>query len=399
LQRLSSALDFAAKLERAVQANEDWRTRKTLNLIPSENFASPKARAYLSTDLSNRYTAPDHFYRGTKYADEVKEIAEELAKRVYRAKFADVSALSGHTCSLIVFMSLLKRGEKVLTCDPKVGGYPGSSEQGLAPLLGVKNIYFPFDRDAMNIIPGKTRQLIRRRNPELTIFGSSTITFPYPIKSSVPRDYEGYTIYDGSHVMGLIAGGVFQDPLREGCSLLMGSTHKTLFGPQGGLIVSNNEQVFGAVSSKIFPGIVDNIHLNRVACLAYALAELLNFGKAYADQVVKNSKALAKSFDELGVKVKSKAYGYTESHQVLLDYEEKTSEQIAKMLEGVDIITDVSLRLGTAEATRRGMKEPERAQIAEIVAETVRNKKGNAEIRRKVHKLVREFSSLDYTLQ
>jgi glycine hydroxymethyltransferase len=394
---LSTAADYAYRLARAVQNNEQWRNHKTLNLIPSENFASPRSLGYLATDLSNRYTAPDRFYRGTKFADEVKDIAEKLAKRVYRAKFADVSPLSGHTCSLIVFMSLLKKGDSVLTCDPKVGGYPGSSKEGLAPLLGIRNLHFPFDREAMNILPQKTKSLIRLKRPKLTIFGSSTITFPYSIKLSTPTDYDGYTIYDGSHVMGLIAGGKFQDPLREGCSLLMGSTHKTLFGPQGGLIVSNDKETFEKVQGKIFPGIVDNIHLNRVASLAYALAELLEFGRDYADQVIKNSKALASTLHDLGVKVKSAEYGYTQSHQVLLDYDDKTSERFANKLQNVDVITDVSLRLGTAEVTRRGMKEQEMERIARVIHEVLNQNRLASETRLKVHKLAREFGSLDYS--
>src|SRR5487761_546635 len=390
-------MSYALDLRKKVRQHEKWRTTKTLNLIASENYASPETRSYLATDLSNRYTARDRFYRGTKFSDEIEDLAVELAKKLYRAKFADVRAISGHTCSLIVFMSLLHSGNKIVTCPPKYGGYPGSSELGLGPLLSLRNLYFPYDRNKMNIIPDQTKELLESEKPEMTVFGSSFIPFPYNIKQSLPDDYQGFRIYDGSHVMGLIAGGKFQDPLREGCSILMGSTHKSLFGPQGGLILSNDAEVFSKIDAKIFPGIVDNIHWNRVACLTFAMLELLKFGERYAAQITRNSKALASSLDELGIPVKSKEYGFTESHQVILNFDEQKSIEIANMLQELDVITDVGIRLGTSEITRRGMKEKEMQQIAEILSEAINRKSSKSEIRKRVHRLVSEHAGIEYT--
>jgi glycine hydroxymethyltransferase len=391
-------ISYVSRLKRSVDDHVNWRTKTTLNLLAAENFASEEARSFLSTDLSNRYTARDKFYRGTKYAEEVELLAVELAKKVYGAKFADVRPLSGHTCSLILFMSLLKPGDSLVTCPPKHGGYPGSSEEGLGPLLHLKNLYFPYDPDVMNIIPDKTKEFIQRETPELTVFGSSFIPFPYEIKASLPDNYDGVTAYDGSHVMGLIAGGEFQQPLSQGCSILMGSTHKTFFGPQGGLILSNDEEVFSALDSKVFPGIVDNIHVNRVATLAFALIELLKFGKQYARQVIKNSKVLASTLDELGVPVKCKSVGFTNSHQVLLNYGADESVSIADKLQELDIIVDVGIRVGTAEVTRRGMKENEMEKIGSIIADAVVHGKGLDELKDRVHKLVSDFSGIEYAL-
>ncbi len=391
-------IDYARKLRNAVKEHEKYRTKTTLNLIASENFASPEARSYLSSDLSNRYTARDRFYKGTKFIDEVESYAVDIAKKLYHAKFADVRPISGHTCSLALFMTFLKPGNRVVTCPPQFGGYPGSSELGLGPLLSLKNLYFPYDPSVMNIIPMETSTLLSSEKPEMTVFGSSFIPFPYDIKKAVPNGYEGVVAYDGSHVMGLIAGGEFQQPLKEGCSILMGSTHKSLFGPQGGLIVSNNEEVFSKIDSKIYPGIVDNIHWNRVAALAFAMLELLKFGSKYAAQVIKNSKALAKTLDDLGIPVKCKSVGYTSSHQVILGFDEKDSFSVASKLEEFDIITDAGIRLGTSEVTRRGMKETQMQMIAELLADAFRGNETKEEIKKRVHKLVREFSGLEFTL-
>jgi glycine hydroxymethyltransferase len=391
-------IDYVSKLRHTVNEHEKWRTKTTLNLLAAENFASEGTRSFLSTDLSNRYTARDKFYRGTKYADEVEQIAVDLAKKLYGVKYADVRPLSGHTCSLILFMSFLKPGDKVVTCPPKYGGYPGTSEEGLGPLLHLKNLYFPYNPEIMNIIPAQSKEFIRTESPELSVFGSSFIPFPYDIRSSLPENYSGVTVYDGSHVMGLIAGGEFQRPLSEGCSILMGSTHKTLFGPQGGLILSNDEEVFSVLDTKVFPGIIDNVHLNRVAGLAFALIELLKFGRQYAAQIVRNSKILAKTLDELGVPVKCKSVGFTKSHQVLLGYGTEESVDIADRLQDLDIVADTGIRVGTAEVTRRGMKENEMEKIGSIIADALIQKRPRDEIRSRVHNLVSEFGSIEFAL-
>ncbi len=385
-------------LRRKVRDHEKWRTSRTLNLIPSENFASLETRSFLSTDLSNRYSASDRFYRGTRYADEIEVLSVNVAKKLFRCKFANVRPLSGHTCSLIVLMALLNPQDSIVTCPLKYGGYPGSSELGLGPLLHLRNLYFPYNPKAMNIVPSRTRTFIEAQNPEMTIFGSSFIPFPYKIRESLPVRYHGYKIYDGSHVMGLIAGKQFQDPLREGCSILMGSSHKSLFGPQGGLILSDDKEVYSKIANAIFPGIVDNIHWNRVAALTFSMIELLKYGNEYANQIILNSKALAQALYELGVHVKCKEVGYTESHQVLLDYSERQSVEIANMLEKLDIITDIGIRIGTSEMTRRGMKEKEMSIVAQILSDAINGNKTKESIRERVHKLVKEFSSLEFAL-
>lgn len=385
-------------MRRLSKDHEKWRAN-TLNLIASENFASPATRSFLSSDLSNRYTARDHFYRGSKFTDEIESLAVDIAKRLFKAKYADVRPISGHTCSLTLFLSFLKPGDSVVTCPPKYGGYPGSSELGLGKLLRLNSLYFPYDPEIMNIIPDATHSLLQKEEPQMTVFGSSFIPFPYDIRRSLPSDYRGTRVYDGSHVMGLIAGVEFQQPLEEGCSVLMGSTHKSLFGPQGGLILSNDEDVFSVIDSNIYPGIVDNIHWNRVAGLAHSMLELLKFGRKYARQVVSNSRTLAKALHDLGVPVRCSSAGYTKSHQVLLGYDERESVKIANRLERVDIITDIGIRLGTSEATRHGMKEKEMEVIASLIFDCVEKRASSANIAKRVHRLTKDFQEIEFGLR
>ncbi|MBI3841466.1 MAG: serine hydroxymethyltransferase [Thaumarchaeota archaeon] len=388
---------YAEKFLRTLKQHEDWRTKECLNLIHSENHSSPQMRSMFLTDLGNRYSAPDHFYRGTRFIDELEAMAQEIARKVFKARYADVRPLSGHTADMAILLSLAARGDKVVSVSPQNGGYPGISASGLGNLLGLGNLYFPFDEVAVNIRAKEAAALIRSSKPALVFFGSSFIPFPHPV-SQLSKVQGGTRVYDGSHVLGLIAGGEFQDPLREGCSFLIGSTHKSLPGPQGGIILSNSEEAFAKVSGKIHPGIVDNVHLNRVAALSIALLEMLQFGTVYAQAVVKNSKALAKALSSQGVKVRGAAYGFTKSHQVLLDYDPTRLHSFAGRLEQANIIVDNGGRLGTSELTRMGFGQREMEEVADLIATVILGKKPADFVAKRVKSLVKQFQEPRFVL-
>ncbi|HXW36570.1 MAG TPA: serine hydroxymethyltransferase, partial [Nitrososphaerales archaeon] len=332
-----SSYQYFDRLERTLKQHEEWRLGECLNLIPSENRTSRLSRSMYLRDFGNRYTAPDKFYRGTRYLDEATTLTQEVARKVFNARYADVRPLSGHVADEAVLMALAEPGDKVLSVSPANGGYPGVSHEGLGPILGLKNVYFPYDDGLVNIEPRGAKSLIKQESPSVAFFGASYIVFPHPTRELSDVHDGTHWVYDASHVLGLIAGGEFQDPLREGCSLMVGSTHKSFPGPQGGIILSNREDVFEKVASKIFPGIVDNYHLDRVAALAVSLLEMLEFGKAYAQSMVKNAQALAKSLADRGVSVRGAGIGYTKSHQVLLDYDERVLLSLADRLERSNI--------------------------------------------------------------
>jgi glycine hydroxymethyltransferase len=396
----TSSYQYLNRLENAVRQHESWRLGECLNMVVSENFGSAHMRGMLTTDFGNRYTAPDHFYRGSRFMDEVQALAEEVARKVYSAKFADVRPTSGHAADTAVLLTLVHPGDKIVTVGVANGGYPGISHLGLGKLLGLNNLYFPFDEKAFNIDAKAARELLELEKPDLVIFGSSFIPFPQPTREvSGALDWEGTCVYDGSHVMGLIAGGEFQDPLREGCSLLFGSTHKSLAGPQGGLILGNNEEVFKQVSSQIHPGIIDNVHWNRVAALAVSLLEMMQFGKAYAQAVIKNSQALGRALAENGIPVKGAASGYSKSHQVLLDVEGPRGELYAKRLEEANIIIDNGGRVGTSELTRMGMGPQQMEQIAELMSFAIQGRKPADFTRKKVKSILKDFKTPRYVLR
>jgi glycine hydroxymethyltransferase len=199
--------------------------------------------------------------------------------------------------------------------------------------------------------------------------------------------------------MGLIAGGEFQDPLREGAHALFGSTHKTFFGLQGGIILADKEH--GEIlKEKIYPAFVDNAHWNRIAALTLALAEMKKFGKAYAKQVIRNSQTLAKALYDYGFSVICKHLGFTRSHQIILDYGDyEKGRVVAEKLQRANIISDCVIRIGTCEVTRRGMKQSEMLKIAELIKRTILDEEKPENIKKDVAELRVEFQKVEYCFE
>ena len=381
------------------QKHEKWRVKECLNLIPSENVTSPAVRSLLSSDFGHRYTSPDKFYFGTRIMDEIEEYGEKLAKDIFKSETADLRPLSGHIANLIFLASFTKPKDTFLSVSPSNGGYPGISEQGLAGFLGLKVANFPFSKEQMNIKTDETTDLILREKPKAVIFGASLFLFPHPMQkiAETANEINALVVYDGSHVLGLIGGGSFQDPLREGASVLFGSTHKSFFGPQGGIILAKKE--YGEIiKERIHPAFVDNAHWNRIAALTLSLAEMKAYGKEYAQQVVKNAQTLAKALAEYNFPVACPNIGYTKSHQVFLDYGGyKQGRQIAEKLEKVNIIGDCGVRLGVCEVTRRGMKEEEMQKIADLVKRIVVDNEQAHLVKKEVVKFATEFQEIKFT--
>lgn len=226
-----------------VEKHEQWRGKECINLIPSENVMRPHVRSLLSSEIGHRYTSPDHFYMGTKLIDEIETLGEEIARKLFKAKTADLRPLSGHVADWIFLANLTSKGDTIMCISPDDGGYPGIWKNGLSHTLNLEVTPFPFSKDRMNFQIDEAREAIAKVKPKVLIFGASLFLFPNPVKelAGVAKDVDAHIGFDGSHVMGLIAGGEFQQPLREGSSALFGSTHKSFFGPQGGILLADDK--------------------------------------------------------------------------------------------------------------------------------------------------------------
>ncbi len=368
----------------SMRAQEKWRIEECINLLPSENATSPQVRALLSSDFVNRYTLPidqtyageyiENGYRGSCITTEVERKAEEVAREVFKARYACVQPLSGHIAAMIAIASSTKRGDKLMAIPPEHGGYDGYAQGYIPDLLGLKASTIPYDESIGNIDLEKTVGRIRKEKPALVILGASYLLFPYdmrPVKDAC-MSVGAKLAYDGSHVLGLIAGGKFQEPLKEGADILYGSTHKSFFGPQGGLIVTDSRDIDATVRRNLTWRLVDNVHWNRVASLGHALLEMRKFGPQYAAQVIKNSQRLGKELARRGFPLRFEELGFSQSHQLLIDtkgLKEKyglSVNDFSIRLEKSNIITDSVGRLGTSEITRMGFKEKHLGSLADI---------------------------------
>ncbi len=352
----------------------------------------------LASDFGHRYYWDEPWYGGQKFTEQIELLAVEAAKQLFGAKYANLRALSGHMSLMAILMGLLEPGDAVIISSTENGGYP----LNLQARFPMDIHYFPYHQDRYSMDEEGAVELVEKVKPRLVVFGASLFPFPHPVRevAKAALDVGAVPVYDGSHVLGLIAGHQFQDPFGEGAEILLGSTHKTLFGPQGGIVlVRENLDLAELIDLTLRapPVLVDNFHMNRVAGLGVALAELLSFGEDYARQVVLNAQTLAKALHERGVRVIGVERGFTESHQVLLHVESSDEGlRIRDLLEAADIIVDVGVRLGSQELTRLGMKEPEMMEVAELMSALLIDQESPKQVKTRVHKLIDQFQEIQY---
>ncbi|KAA0002192.1 MAG: serine hydroxymethyltransferase [Thermoplasmata archaeon] len=364
-----------------VKKHEEYRF-SGLNLIASENRICGEALNTLASDLAGRYG--DEWYGGSLYAHEIFLEVEKLAKKVFHARYAFITPISGNICNLAVLFSFTKCGDKVAGVPKEKGGYPFGYEK-------FERKFIPLPTKDYEIDSRKALDVIEKEKPPLTLLGASVFPFPHPVKELEEAKEYGTLAYDASHVLGLIAGGEFQQPLQEGADVMIGSTHKSFPGPQGGIAVTNSREKAESMEKMLCfnfeegIGLVDNPHPNRIAALGIVLEEILSHGKEYARQIVKNAKSLASCLHENGIPIKFAQKGFTESHQILLDFGD--AQSFCKMLEKQSIFIDISGRIGVAEVTHIGMKEGEMQEIANLITEAYKGK----DVKERVKRLVKEF--------
>ncbi len=382
--------DMARTVEQVRDAvrRHSARFERAIPLIASENLLSPYAKELLVSDFHSRYAEGlpgERYYEGNEQVDEVETLCLDLARRLFRCSFADVRPISGTVANLAVLKALAEPGDLVGTCRLADGAHISSASFGAFGLRSVKPVYYAWDSERMTIDVPKTKEILRSVRPKLCLFGLSLFLFPLPISelSSTLEEVGARGWYDGAHVLGLIAGGEFQDPLHEGCVVLSASTHKTLPGPQHGILLGNTDdpEVVKRLTSAAFPGVTSNHHLHTMAALAVSLAEHLAFGRAYARQVIANAKALGVALHARGFDVLGEPLGFTASHTLAVRVtREGGGEEVARKLAAAGIITNKNLlpgdtspkhpggiRLGTPEVTRVGMGEKEMVRIAELM--------------------------------
>jgi glycine hydroxymethyltransferase len=324
------------------------------------------------------------YYQGCDDFDTIESLGIDSAKRVFNSKFVNIQSISGTVSNIAALKALSKPGQSITAVSTADGGHISHANMGAVGVRGLDLHTYPWDVERMEPDIDAAAKLIREIKPSVALFGQSVFLFPTPLEelSDAAHEVGASVMYDAAHVLGLVAGGVFQDPLREGADVMTGSSHKTFPGPQGGFLISDSEdpKMHRRLNNAVFPGTCSSYHLHHVAGKAVALAEFEAFGKDYARDIVRNARALAESLAERGFDVLAEERGYTASHQVLTRHGDKDSgagRDAAQMLEKAGIITNMNmlpgdtkalspsgLRLGVPELTRVGMGADQMDQVA-----------------------------------
>lgn len=403
------------KINSLLQRHNEWRS-SCINLIASENVMSPACEKLYVSDLMHRYaegTPRKRYYRGLEYIDQIEEMVQEEFKKHFGAGFCDARPISGTLANYAAFAAISSRGDKILSLGVEHGSHVSHEKAGAAGTLGLEVGWLEYNDDCTMNAEKSCAKILEYR-PRFIVIGGSVILFPQPIKELREAcDKVGAKIvYDAAHVLGLIAAGMFQDPLREGADIITTSTHKTFPGPQGGMILGNvGEETQKKIQTAVFPQFSSNHHLHRMPALYGALREMQTFGKDYAGQIVKNAQALARELDNLGFNVLAKERGFTRSHQVLVNCGQPGSGGVAaEALERANIILNKNIipgdgidprhprgiRIGVQEMTRFGMKEDAMKQIAEFIKRVVLDKENPETVGKEVAAFRAGFQGVKY---
>jgi glycine hydroxymethyltransferase len=430
---VETILDPRTYYERVLELLEKHHAmyRRSIPLIASENVVSPAVREALASDFGHRYAEGwpgERLYAGCKYIDEVELMAIELGKAVFKAEFVDVRPISGVVANLVAYCTFARPGDMMVALPIPYGGHISHGKEkwgGTAGVVrGLDVERYEFDEENFEIDVDATSRRLKRieadtgKKPRLFVLGASVFLFPHPVKEirKLADEYGAYVMYDAAHVAGLIAGGRFQDPLREGADVVTLSTHKTLAGPQHGMVLSW-EKYSERLKQVAFPGLLSNHHLHAMAGVAVALAEAMAFYRDYAAQIIRNAKILGEALFEQGIDVLYESRGFTESHTIVADVSkymdgrtaEETLEESGIILNRNLIPKDYRLktdhrkpsgiRMGSQEVTRLGMGESEMRQIAEFIADVVVRGKEPSKVAEEVAEFRKNYRKVHYCFE
>jgi glycine hydroxymethyltransferase len=422
-------------IEDIIARQNKWRQTQAINLIASENTPSEAVRSVQNSDFMGRYAEGhpnkgdkvNRYYQGTRYIDEIETMAQQEILDLFDVKQADVRPISGNAANTAIALGFLRGGDTIIANSTDAGGHISHGtvgvfgrriqNRGQSLRLGTPNSinlhYLPLTPDHYHVDAKKTIELIDQVSPQLVIMGKSLFLFPEPVSevAAYCQTKDVPLLYDGAHVLGLIAGGQFQSPLHEGATWMTGSTHKTFPGPQRGVILGNmdaesEKKYWSAADRGVFPGSSSNHHLHSLPALVVATREMKKFGREYAAQIVRNAQALGRSLDELGTPVEAREFGYTQSHMIAVNVSQwGGGVEVAKRLEANDIIVNYNmipgdtdprnpsgLRVGVPEMTRFGMDERAMGELAQLIHDAIRGKN----VKSQVNALRERFTEMKY---
>lgn len=401
-----------------VDAANKWRTLETVNLIASENVMSRTALKVYMSDFMFRYAEGKPFkryYQGTRYIDELEVLTAQIMGDLLGVELVELRPVSGTIANAAVFRVLGSPGDKAVIAPVQAGAHVSHTKFGTLGALGIEQVFLPYDEDNMNVDIDRAVKVIEEVKPRFAVLGGSVYLFPHPVEeiAGAVHSVGGKLVYDAAHVLGLIVGKAWPNPLKRGADAMTASTHKTFPGPQGGLIAFTDEKLYKSVSKTVFPWFVSNHHLHRIPATAVTALEMAKHGEAYAKSTVENAKRLAEALAAEGFNVVGEHLGYTRSHQVLVDVRGLGGgAKAASLLEKANIIVNKNLlpwdppeavkdpsglRLGTQEVTRLGMGKDEMEEIARFMRLVLIDGRDPGEVARRVTEFRREYTRIRYS--
>ena len=404
------------KLVEKLIKGEEKRQRDGLELIPSENYVSRDVLEANASVFTNKYSEGypgRRYYGGQDFTDQVERLAIERVCKLFRCKFANVQPHSGAPANLAVYAALLEPGDTVLGMDLSHGGHLTHGHPLTLPAKIYKFVNYKMkDPDTGEIDYEDLRRQALEHKPKIILAGFSAYsrTLDYKKFVEIAKEVGAITMADMAHIAGLIAAGVLRNPFDDGFDIITSTTHKTLRGPRGGIILTReNEEIAKKIDKSIFPGIQGGPHMHTIAAKAVAFGEAMTPKfKKYAVQILKNAKAMEQVLKKHKIRMIG---GGTDNHLILADVYGSlgvTGKEAQTVLDEVGITLNMNtiandarkpldpsgIRFGTPAITTRGFKEKDCALVAELMLETLRNKddaKRKAEIRKKIKSLAKKF--------
>jgi glycine hydroxymethyltransferase len=414
-QTAAAASDrIAARIDTLATRNTEIHVRDCFNLNPATNTMNPAAEAIMARGLGPR---PSLGYPGDKYEmgleaiEEIEVIAAELAAEIFDATHAEVRVFSGAMANLYGFMALTKPGDAIIAPPGSIGGHVTHHAAGCAGLYGLVTHPAPVNADGYTVDLDALRDLALNVRPKLITVGGSLNLFEHPVREvrAIADEVGAKVMFDAAHQCGIIAGKAWKNPLAEGAHLMTLSTYKSLGGPAGGLIVTNDAAIAERLDAIAFPGMTANFDAGRVAALALSLLDWREFGAAYAAKMIAVAKVLAEGLAAEGLPVFAAGRGYTRSHQFAVEAggfgggqaASKTLRKAGFLACGIGLpIAEVAgdmngLRIGTPEIVRWGVDESHAPELARLIAAALRSN-NPAALAAEVSALRQTFTRLHY---
>ncbi len=423
ITRIASQVDTKAGadvqkwIEELAQENHRLHDIEGINLNPATNILNPRAEKLLASGMGSRASLGhpgDKYETGLGAIEQIEIITQELACEVFGSTYAEFRVPSGAIANLYAFMATTEPHNTIIAPPPSIGGHVTHHKGGSAGLYRLNTISAPVDQTGYTIDIDALRKLAHEVKPKLITVGGSLNLFHHPIAQvrAIADEVGAKVLFDAAHLCGMIAGKVWPQPLVEGAHLMTFSTYKSLGGPAGGLIVTNDDEIAQKLDAIAYPGLTANFDAAKTAALGITLQDWKSVGRDYAQMMVKTSQALAQHLQNLGVNIYAADKGFTTSHQfAILAAPYGGGQTAARRMGEAGLLAcgiglpveqvegDLNgLRIGTPEIVRIGMKVEHMQDLAEFIARSLDTNVEPKSVQSEITEWRKQFSGVHYTV-